>query len=523
MKEKLKSKKVVYTIIGIISVLLVAIAVTYAYWLVTKTQEGENIVSSACLDIELVGTDDITLLDQDPIKDETAKSLKPYTFTITNKCESVVDYHINLEAIDVNGMEEISAYGLKASLNNSNPKYLYQYVEADKTVDGAYEAFILGNGTLAAKSDDTTDDEVTYELRIWIADDASIDEMNKGFRSKITVFVGQGITSDELDTRNNEEYILAQTYGLRVGDKVEYNEGSGYTTSVDSNFEMVDLEWRVLGLNDAGQLELISTQPTENTVDETKCKLGITGADGWYNAEETFNTLCTDLYANGVDSAGNKVAESARSLNMDDLIELGRGLTAEEKKVLEPNYGNRVQYQYSTTNSVMQSRKSTDGGTSWTAWTDIVATGLAKDLYIIPGGETINASNYQDENGNQKIVDSEYTCYSVEIANLISSARKTRDGILLSDFILKGTNAENNAAGEAGWNQWLPTQCKVAYAKYTSYSVFLLSKQGLIKPRGLFDSYGYEDTPYYRVRPVVTLKAGIELSDTDGDGILNVN
>jgi len=61
MKEKLKNKKVVYTIIGIISVLLVAVAVTYAYWLVTQTQEGENVITTGCLDITLDGENDITL------------------------------------------------------------------------------------------------------------------------------------------------------------------------------------------------------------------------------------------------------------------------------------------------------------------------------------------------------------------------------------------------------------------------------------------------------------------------------
>ena len=55
MKEKLKNKKIVYTIIGIVSILLVALALTYAYWLLTKEQTGENVISSACLDIEITG------------------------------------------------------------------------------------------------------------------------------------------------------------------------------------------------------------------------------------------------------------------------------------------------------------------------------------------------------------------------------------------------------------------------------------------------------------------------------------
>ena len=71
MKEKLKNKKVVYTIIGIVSVLLVALAVTYAYWLVTKTQTGENQITAGCLDISISGEkNDIELTNQFPMSVE---------------------------------------------------------------------------------------------------------------------------------------------------------------------------------------------------------------------------------------------------------------------------------------------------------------------------------------------------------------------------------------------------------------------------------------------------------------------
>jgi len=83
MKEVLRNKKVVYTIIGIISVALVAIALTYAYWQLTRTQAGENLVTTACIDIDLVGENDITLQEQYPISDGEGKKLTPYEFTIT--------------------------------------------------------------------------------------------------------------------------------------------------------------------------------------------------------------------------------------------------------------------------------------------------------------------------------------------------------------------------------------------------------------------------------------------------------
>ena len=47
----MKNKKTMIAIISVVAVILVLIGVTYAYWLVTKTQVGESVISSACLDI----------------------------------------------------------------------------------------------------------------------------------------------------------------------------------------------------------------------------------------------------------------------------------------------------------------------------------------------------------------------------------------------------------------------------------------------------------------------------------------
>jgi len=190
MKEKLKNKKVVYTIIGIISVLLVAIAVTYAYWLVTRSQSGENTISSACLDISLSNEqNDITLTNQFPMSDEDGMELVPYEFTVTNNCNTSVDYQIALEAIG-DESESISSNALKVALND-NAKLFSSYAEVDTTVEGAYEARKLVNGTLSSKGSEGSSN--SHSLRIWLDADADISEMNKTFASKIAVTIGQGI------------------------------------------------------------------------------------------------------------------------------------------------------------------------------------------------------------------------------------------------------------------------------------------------------------------------------------------
>jgi len=190
MKEKLKNKKVVYSIIGLIALVLVTIGITYAYWLVTKTQEGENVISSGCLDISLSNeANDISLTNQFPLSDEEGINLTPYTFTVTNNCNTSVDYQIALEAIG-DESTALSSNALKVALNDE-AKLFSSYKEVDTTVSGAYEARKLGTGTLASKGSEGASD--SYSLRIWIDENADISEINKIFTSKISVTIGQGI------------------------------------------------------------------------------------------------------------------------------------------------------------------------------------------------------------------------------------------------------------------------------------------------------------------------------------------
>jgi len=192
MKEKLKNKKVAYTIIGIVSVLLVMLAVTYAYWLVTKIQTGENEITAGCLDITISGEkNDIELTNQFPMSDEDGMKLVPYEFTVTNNCNTSVDYQVALEATG-DSSNALSGTSLKVALNDSAKLYS-AYPEVETTIDGAYESRALGYSRLSASGNQGS--SATYELRIWIDKDAPISEMNKTFKSKISVTVGQGIDS----------------------------------------------------------------------------------------------------------------------------------------------------------------------------------------------------------------------------------------------------------------------------------------------------------------------------------------
>ena len=105
---------------------------------------------------------------------------------------------------------------------------------------------------------------------------------------------------------------------VKVGDYVlNYDEGTESTkieTTKSGHTEQQtlttqDLGWRILGIGENGELELISDNPTTATVT-------LVGETGYLNAEEVLNTTCNELYGKG------QYAESARSLNVQDINKL---------------------------------------------------------------------------------------------------------------------------------------------------------------------------------------------------------
>ncbi len=230
----MKNKKTIIAIISVVAVILVLIGVTYAYWLVTKEQVGENVISSACLDISLNGSGDINLPNQYPMSDDDGLKTTPYTFTVTNNCKTSIDYQINLETL---GSEEntILPSAIKIALNESGvtnivPVLLSEKSVVNPTIANAYTANKLLVGTLSANSDETTKDTVTYELRLWLDKDAPISEANKTFTSKITVTVGQSVNNPIKE--GTLAYNILSNYG-GVDAATIYNTGSTETTPSD--------------------------------------------------------------------------------------------------------------------------------------------------------------------------------------------------------------------------------------------------------------------------------------------------
>ena len=176
-----KQRKLLLSI-GILIAVCTVIGISYAYWILTYSQEGVNRISTSCFSLSLTNEkNDINLENAYPILDEEGKTLTPYSFTITNTCDLFASYTVNLEMLENSTLD--SKY-IRVMLNNEAIQNLNEYESTTTTMTGSVDSKILAHGSLGSG------DSADYTLRLWMDEDITIedvDAMNKLFRSKIVI------------------------------------------------------------------------------------------------------------------------------------------------------------------------------------------------------------------------------------------------------------------------------------------------------------------------------------------------
>ena len=173
-------KKNSVLLIGLILILVLAIGFSYGYYLLNKVQENNNIVGSKCFNLEFTNEKNAINLDNMyPISDEDGRKLTPYSFTITNTCDMLAGYTVNMEMLE--GTTLNSKY-LDVMVNNEQIKLLTSYESTNTVITGSTESRILAKWTLAHN------DSADYTVRFWMDKDLEdIESMNKLFKSKIVI------------------------------------------------------------------------------------------------------------------------------------------------------------------------------------------------------------------------------------------------------------------------------------------------------------------------------------------------
>ena len=215
VKNKFFNKKFFLPVVATLLVVICAIiGLSYAYWRITYKQNDFNTLGVRCFDVTLTNEEnDIRLENASPITDEEGNGLTPYTFTITNTCDTYAYYQVNLEDILQEGVtKRLSHDYIKVSLDGGTPQNYSKYPQAEPTLENADYSARLTSGTLAPAGSEG--DSRSYALRLWMDYDTPPlpETMNASFYSKISV-VASYIEEEKL----NNDIVLAyesQTEGF---------------------------------------------------------------------------------------------------------------------------------------------------------------------------------------------------------------------------------------------------------------------------------------------------------------------
>ncbi len=292
-------------IIGAISLIcLISIGISFGYYLLSKKQDNNNVAGSKCFKLELSNAkNEINLTNMYPISDEEGRKLTPYSFTITNTCDMLAGYTVNIEMLA--GTTLNSKY-LDLMVNNEEIKLLSNYEETKTVIDGSTESRVIAKGTLGYN------DSVDYTVRFWMDKDVEdVDSMNKYFASKIVV-VATPSTWDSTSAGYNtlHDAILANEYQSTPEDAIKRIEAKE-TPDLSQTAPIIKWVEKTGSMTTVNSTKPASTaiksddQTSNLTEDDTKIALFTTKT---FNSETARYSLSNPVYVDPttIDFSGNK-------------------------------------------------------------------------------------------------------------------------------------------------------------------------------------------------------------------------
>ena len=268
--EKEKKKRTI--LYGLLVTVLVLIGVTYAYYRITKTQTNSNVIGTrTCLNTTLTEeTSEIVLSDAFPISDEDGLKQSPFTFTLTNNCDSYVKVTIAL----------VSEYR-----TSTNTAYLKDnYVKSNLSTKGINDGSSVILSTLSLEEVDTNTEGYilkttglknkeakSFDLRLWLDSETTNEQgLNKTWKGKIVVSVVAAEyvpTFSETILANNKVKTPITTPGAAVSTADEallasaeddYGTSYYFRGAVTNNYvEFANKCWRIVRVGGDGSVKLI--------------------------------------------------------------------------------------------------------------------------------------------------------------------------------------------------------------------------------------------------------------------------
>lgn len=193
--------KITLGVLTIMILVTITIGTSYSYYSVASKQTTPNEITTTCFQVNYVDGDSITMNANGtyayPMSEQTALSkVKPYTFTITNTCttsnaKDPIHYKVTLKTLTspISNLTPSLRYKLNETSPTSkeNPSamlttastYDLGSIKSEYNIDTTYN---LIDGTLAPG------ESVTYNLYLWIDENAGNDIMRNTFTGKVLIY-----------------------------------------------------------------------------------------------------------------------------------------------------------------------------------------------------------------------------------------------------------------------------------------------------------------------------------------------
>ena len=247
---KNKNKQIIITLIAIISLIVITVGVTYAFFNYSRTGTTDNVVKTGGItflytEVSGVGKG-ISLTEAYPVSDSIGKVQvgegKVFDFKVTSNISmnSSIGYQVTARKKTGSTLANNAVKVYLTEVNGTEQELLLsKYSELDQTdkVDSSkFDERILYEATVPAN---TSNYEKNFRLRMWVSDDTDFTDgsMNdKTFTLTVNVYADGKVVTDNLDTTNTLDSITVSDCTL---DPALNSATTEYNCTVKNNISSV--------------------------------------------------------------------------------------------------------------------------------------------------------------------------------------------------------------------------------------------------------------------------------------------
>jgi hypothetical protein len=249
---KNKKKQIIITLIAIISLIVITVGVTYAFFNYAKEGTTDNTIQTGTItflytEVSGVGKG-ISLTEAYPVADSIGKVQvgegKVFDFKVTSNISmnSNIDYQVTARKKTDSTLANSAVKVYLTEVNGTEQELLLskysELSQTDKVDISKYDERILYEATVPAN---TSNYEKNFRLRMWVSDDTDFTDgsMNdKTFTLTVNVYADGKVVTDNLDTTNTLDSITVSDCTL---DPVFNSATTEYSCTVKNNVESVNV------------------------------------------------------------------------------------------------------------------------------------------------------------------------------------------------------------------------------------------------------------------------------------------